>query len=309
MKAFAFYLMFVLLTARAWAQVHAFDPPWNTPPANTLNFTVLGVDNVPDIFGDITDPQLVVFMGGNQFMVLDDLIAAFKTRYPQYKRILVETLPPGLLLQQIKSGSLQIGNMRISLVPDIYTGGKNVIAGNAALFSRTQEYSGTKLALMVQKGNPKNIATLQDLGRSDIRVSMPNKRFEGIGKNVEDAFLQVGGQGLVDRIMQQKVQDSTTFLTQIHHRQSPMRLLYDQSDAAPVWETEILYQQSLGHAVDQVALNGSFNTIAVSAAGMLQQAPHKEAAADFLDFLMTPEAQSVFKKFGFLPVAGRPGNR
>ena len=175
--------MCVLLTAHARAQEHAFDPPWNAPPANTLNFTVLGVDNVPDIFGDINDPQLVVFMGGNQFMVLDDRIAIFKRSYPQDKRILVETLPPGLLLQQIKSGSLQIGNMRISLVPDIYTGGGDAVAANATLFSRTQEYSGTKLALMVQKGNPKNIATLQDLGRSDIRVSMPNKRFEGIGKN------------------------------------------------------------------------------------------------------------------------------
>lgn len=183
MKTFAFYLMCVLLTAHARAQEHAFDPPWNAPPANTLNFTVLGVDNVPDIFGDINDPQLVVFMGGNQFMVLDDRIAIFKRSYPQDKRILVETLPPGLLLQQIKSGSLQIGNMRISLVPDIYTGGGDAVAANATLFSRTQEYSGTKLALMVQKGNPKNIATLQDLGRSDIRVSMPNKRFEGIGKN------------------------------------------------------------------------------------------------------------------------------
>ena len=60
------------------AQDHSFDPPWNTPPKSAVPFTVPGVDNVPDLFGDISNPQLVVFFGGNQFMVIDDLIAAFK---------------------------------------------------------------------------------------------------------------------------------------------------------------------------------------------------------------------------------------
>ncbi|MDQ6843419.1 MAG: hypothetical protein M3Z92_03570 [Bacteroidota bacterium] len=72
------------MITNGFAQQHHFDPPWNPPIQNTLNFTVPGVDNVPDIFGDINDPELVIFMGGNQFMVLDDLINAFKKQYPQY---------------------------------------------------------------------------------------------------------------------------------------------------------------------------------------------------------------------------------
>ena len=60
-------------------------------------FTVPGVDNVPDLFGDINDPQLVVFFAGNQFMCIDDLMAAFRKGHPQYKRIFAETLPPGIL--------------------------------------------------------------------------------------------------------------------------------------------------------------------------------------------------------------------
>ena len=35
------------------AQDHSFDPPWNTPPKSAVPFTVPGVDNVPDLFGDL----------------------------------------------------------------------------------------------------------------------------------------------------------------------------------------------------------------------------------------------------------------
>lgn len=76
--------MIVTASTHAMGQEHRYDPPWNTPPQSTVNFTVKGVDNVPDIYGDINDPQLVIFMGGNQFMVLDDLLAVFKMKHPQY---------------------------------------------------------------------------------------------------------------------------------------------------------------------------------------------------------------------------------
>ena len=96
------FLILLSMTKSVMAQDHRFDPPWNIPPGDALNFTVPGVDNLPDIYGDINDPQLVIFMGGNQFMVLDELLAAFRKKHPQYQRILVETLPPGYCLSKSK---------------------------------------------------------------------------------------------------------------------------------------------------------------------------------------------------------------
>ena len=146
-------------------QDHQYDPPWNTPPQSKVMFTVPGVDNVPDLFGDINDPQLVIFFAGNQFMCVDSLLAAFKKAYPQYERIFVETLPPGILAKQLEGGSITIGNMRITLKPDIYTDGKNHIDQIQALFSKTVAYADNNLTIMVQKGNPKGIKGLQDLGK------------------------------------------------------------------------------------------------------------------------------------------------
>jgi ABC-type molybdate transport system substrate-binding protein len=297
-SSFTAIILVALITA-VKAQDHRFDPPWNTPPESKVMFTVPGIDNVPDLFGDINDPQLVIFFAGNQFMVVDDLLAAFKKVHPQYKRIFAETLPPGILAQQIKGGSITIGNLRITLKPDIYTDGKNSMDKLAELFSRTAAYASNNLAIMVQKGNPKGVQSLNDLAKANIRVSMPNPEFESIGKRIEEAYVKAGGESLRKTIMENKVKDSSTFLTQIHHRQTPMRIMYNQSEAAPVWYSEAYYQRMIKHPVDMVEIPANENITATYVAGQLKNAPHKQAAKDFMNFLVSPTAKAIYKKYGF----------
>lgn len=292
-------LTLITVTTVANAQDHRFDPPWNTPPQSKVMFTVPGVDNVPDLFGDINDPQLVVFFAGNQFMCIDDLLSAFKKQHPQYQRIFAETLPPGILAKQIAGGSITIGNMRITLKPDVYTAGKNKMDQLPQLFSKTAPYAYNRLALMVQKGNPKQVKNLKDLGRKDVRVSMPNPEWEGIGKRIEEAYVKAGGETLRKTIMVDKVQDSTTFLTQIHHRQTPMRILYNQSDAAPVWYSEAFYQQLIGHPTELIEIPSAENIDATYVAGLMKNASHAQAAKDFMDFLVSETAKAIYRKYGF----------
>ncbi len=294
-----FLLVNTLLTPNASAQEHRFDPPWNTPPESKVMFTIPGVDNVPDLFGDINDPQLVVFFAGNQFMCIDDLIDGFKKQYPQYQRIFAETLPPGILAKQIEGGSITIGNMRITLKPDVYTAGKNRIDKMTGYFTDTAAYAYNKLAIMVPRGNPKNIKGLKDLGRKEVRVSMPNPAWEGIGQRIEEAYVKAGGEQLKTMIMDTKVKDSTTYLTQIHHRQTPMRILYDQSDAAPVWFSEAFYQEMIHHPIETINIPANENISATYIAGQLKTAPHPQAAKDFMNFLVSPTAKLIYRKYGF----------
>jgi molybdate transport system substrate-binding protein len=291
--------LLVALSHLSKAQDHQFDPPWNTPPQSKVMFTVPGIDNVPDLFGDINDPQLVIFFAGNQFMVVDDLLAAFKKEHPQYERIFVETLPPGILAKQIAGGSITIGNMRITLKPDIYTDGKNTMDKMPELFGKTEAYANNNLAIMVQKGNPKNIKGLNDLSKPGIRISMPNPEFESIGKRIEDAYVKAGGESLRKTIMTDKVKDSSTYLTQIHHRQTPMRIMYNQSDAAPVWYSEAYYQKMIGHPIELVEIPANENITATYIAGQMKNAPHLQAAKDFMDFLVSPVAKAIYSKYGF----------
>ncbi|HEV2681915.1 MAG TPA: substrate-binding domain-containing protein [Rhodanobacter sp.] len=281
-----------------------FLPPWNPPPAG-MQFSVPPFDAIADLHGDIVDPQLTVFFAGNQFMVVDDLLEAFKQAHPQYQRIYVETLPPGILAKQIESGTLVMGNLRITLKPDVYTAGKSAIAEKQKQqdwFADTYDYARNPLAILVAKGNPKHILGLADLGRADVRVSMPNPAWEGIAKQIEASYRKAGGDALDHAIMDSKVKDGSTFLTRIHHRQSPLRVLQGESDAAPVWSTEAYFQQQIMHfPVETVAIPDVQNATATYTAARMRKAPHEQAAKDFLAFMQSPAAQAVYRKYGFQP--------
>lgn len=296
----AFILLAFVFTINAHAQdLHRFDPPWNNPPQSAVEFTIQGINNVPDLYGDIVDPQLVVFFAGNQFMCIDDLLEGFKNKHPHIERVFAETLPPGILAKQIEGGSLTIGNLRITHKPDVYTAGKSRIELMEEHFSRTETYAYNKLSLMVHEGNPKKVKGLIDLRHKDVRVSMPNPAWEGIGRQIEAAYRKAGGDALHRAVMETKAEDGSTYLTRIHHRESPLRILLGNSDVAPVWTSEVIYQKMIGHPVQEVEIPQKQNIKASYLAGRLKNAPRPEAADLFMEYLTSDEAKEIYKRYGF----------
>ncbi len=93
-------------------------PPWqhgrnSDATKRGFEFTVSDVDDLADFHGDITDPKLVFYVGGNHFFALAPLVEAFERAHPDYKgRLYWETIPPGLLIMQIEAGgTVTSGNM------------------------------------------------------------------------------------------------------------------------------------------------------------------------------------------------------
>jgi len=297
--------MLAVASSFAYAGQTDYLPPWNPPPSGGVSFAVPPFDAIADLHGDIIDPQLTVFFAGNQFMVVHDLVDAFKQRYPQYQRVYVETLPPGILAKQIETGSLVMGNLRIALKPDIFTNGKGSIAElqkQHGWFADTADYARNPLAILVAKGNPKHVEGLKDLGRADVRVSMPNPRWEGIARQIEASYRKAGGDALDHTIMDSKVKEGSTYLTRIHHRESPLRVLQGESDAAPVWASEAYFQQQILHRpVETVAIPAEQNVTATYTAARMKDAPHTQAAKDFLAFMTSAQAQAIYHKYGFQP--------
>ncbi|HEA30242.1 MAG TPA: ABC transporter substrate-binding protein [Leeuwenhoekiella sp.] len=284
---------------------HRYDAPWETSPLAGTVFTGYGIDNAPDFHGDVNNPDLVVFFAGNQYVAVPELLEAFRKKYPKYSRVFAETIPPGIEGQQLESGNLILGNMRISLKPDIVTAGKGKIeqGEKEGRFIKTLAYAKNKLAIMVAKDNPKNIKSLYDLGRADVKISMPNPEWEGIATRIIKAYENAGGNDLKTHIMNEKLSKNTTYLTTIHHRQTPLRIMYGESDAGPVWYSEAYYQSSLtNHPIDMVAIPDAINVEATYMAGQLKTAPHPEAASAFMEFLTSQEAVQIYKKYGFSSV-------
>ena len=105
-------------------------PPWQHGENNDalhrgLEFTVPEVDNLADFHGDPVNAKLVLYVGGNYFFAMAPLVAEFETEQPQYKgHIYWETIPPGLLVKQIKAGgTITVGNMTWTSKADVYLAG------------------------------------------------------------------------------------------------------------------------------------------------------------------------------------------
>ena len=297
----------ILIAVTGAAVAAEFPLPWNAPPEGGRNFTVEDIDNVPDLYGDINDPQLVLFLSGNQYMVVPELVRAFQTAYPKYQRVFVETLPPGVMADQIEQGALIVGNMRVTLKPDIYATGKTRMEQfqrDRKWFSRLTDYARNRLALMTYRDNPSQISGWTDLAAANVSICMPNPKWEGIAENqIIPALRATGGEELVSRVYAQKVEDGTNFLTQIHHRQTPVRIMQGKCAAGAVWYSEAYYHAALTqHPLSVVTIPDAQNRYATFTAGLMHNAPHPEAGEDFLVFLRGPQAQAVYRAYGFLPL-------
>lgn len=62
---------------------------------------------ITQFHGDPEHAQLRLFMAGNQFVVMDNLVAEFKKQYPKYEEIYYVTIPPGQELQWILQGGAE----------------------------------------------------------------------------------------------------------------------------------------------------------------------------------------------------------
>lgn len=308
MKKAAILLVALLSSSALCQQVM---PPWSggrNDPATSKGFVfqVPDVDNVPDLHGNPADAKLVLFIGGNQFFVLPRLIAGFEKLHPELAgHIFYETLPPGVLVRQIKAGNtITLGNLTLTVVPDVYEAGANALEAlkKSGQVQESVKYTTNDLEIMVAAGNPKHITSLKDLARADVRVALPNPELEGIGRQVEAALRKDGGDALETEVYKTRVAQGGVVLTQIHHRQTPIRILTKQSDAGVVWTSEVIFQQKLGNPIEGVKIPAAFNTAATYAAGILTSAQHREAAKEWLAYLQSDEAQAAYGEFGFKPV-------
>ncbi len=283
-------------------------PPWsrgNDPARQGYVFRVATVDNVPDLHGNPLDPGLTLFVGGNQFMVMPRLIRAFVRLHPRLRgRIFYETLPPGILLRQMQQdNTLTLGNLTIQAAPDVYEAGARKVHAlrRQGQVRRIVAYASNDLEIMVRQGNPLRLRGLSDLGRPDVRVSMPNPAWEGVERQIASALRRAGGPSLVTQVMVTKLRAGTTALTHIHHRQTPLRILLGESDAGVTWASEVRFQERLGHPIAGIRIPPRQNVTAIYVAGLMAHAPHPRAAAAWLNFLASPAARRIYTAFGFGP--------
>lgn len=284
-------------------------PPWqhgrnNDALIRGLEFTVPQVDVLADFHGDVTAPQLVLFVGGNYFFVMAPLVEQFEKDNPELRgKLFWETIPPGLLVKQIDAGgTITVGNMTWTVKPDVYFAGLGQVQSlikQGKLQGPAIPYVTNQLTIMVRAGNPKKVTSLKDLGNPDLRLAMPNPEFEGVAQQIKSSLKRAGGDALVTAVYNDKVHAGSTVLTHIHHRQTAVFLMQDRADAGVLWKSEAIFQEQIGHPLSHVDIPASENTTETYAGAVASNAPHPEAAKKWLEFIRSPSAMRIFERYGF----------
>ena len=269
-----------------------------------VDLTVPPMDDVVDLHGDPCAAELVLFMNGNQFMAMDDVVAAFSAEHPGVAEVFFETIPPGKLVEQTLNGRLQIGNLVLSVRPDVVAAGPRALKPlvERDLLEEPQEYTRNDLAILVRAGNPLGIRGWADLARPEVRVAMPNLQFEGVAELIAEAVEKTCGAHVRQTIFEEKAREGSTRFTEIHHRESARWLADDEVDACPLWATEAQYHcEVLGADMQTISIPEEENVVGRYSLAVVRDCAHPEAARQFVEFMVSGGGREVYRHYGFAP--------
>ena len=258
--------------------------------------------------GDSYKADLVVYLAGNQFMVMEDLIKDFQRRHPKISSVYVETIPPGKILNKQILMQGEINGQKTNQNPDLYASvnlkhlDKLKKAGK---MNHYMTYAHNKLELMVAQGNPKHIKGVRDLGRDDLVQSQPNPLTEGIFKFYGSEMLKE--LGLYQKVTAGKKCQSCwavpgkTWFTSRHHRETPYRIENGQADVGIVWTTEVVHAKAEGRKIDGLAIPAPYNMQSKVnyVMGKLTTGKNQANADIFLNYMASNAAQDIYASHGF----------
>jgi sulfate/thiosulfate transport system substrate-binding protein len=201
-------------------------------------------------------------------------------------------------------GGLPADVVDFSLEPDMT---RLVEAGLVDEDWNQNEYDGfvtdSVVVFMVRKGNPENIQTWDDLIKEGIEVIEPNPFTSGGAKwNIMAAYgaqLEAGKSDDEARQYLTELFDHVPVLDK-SARESLATFSGGKGDVLLGYENEAILAQEQGEELDYIVPD---ETILIeNPAAVVNESENLEKAQAFLDYLYTPEAQTLFAEAGYRPV-------
>ena len=151
--------------------------------AQDRGLTVFEEENFPPVQGDqwAVRPEITYYAGGVNRIAIEETLAEFSER----EGVDITTIYNGcgILLGQIKTGGR----------PDVYhTCDVSFMKGVEDLFGDVRTISSTDIVILTQKDNPKNIQTLNDMGKEGLSIGLCNEDLSTLGTLTAKLLKEVG---------------------------------------------------------------------------------------------------------------------
>ncbi|MDL4818150.1 molybdate ABC transporter substrate-binding protein [Actinomadura opuntiae] len=197
---------------------------------------------------------------------------------------------PGVRLRPEFGGSAEMAERLAEHDPGDVLATADTVSLNQAdryLDGHRRAIARTGLTIAVGPGNPGRVRGLADLERRGLRV-VAGAASVPIGRYTRQAFAKAGV-------------SVRTSAEEISSRAVLDQIRTGDADAGVVYITDL---RSAGIAVTSVPIPANENVTVTYSAAAVKDGPHEEDADEFVSWLVTPEAQRLFNKYGFAtPVA------
>lgn len=146
--------------------------------------------------------------------------------------------------------------------------------------------------IAVQKGNPKNITSVSDLGKSDIKVALGDPNATAVGKESVKLLNKTGELSAVQSnvvVYAPTVNQLLTYLTS------------GQVDAAII-TTDIGNTSAAQGKIDLIEIPENQNSIATIGVALTTCSKNKDTATKFENYMTSSEGLAIWEKHGFKAV-------
>ena len=158
----------------------------------------------------------------------------------------------------------------------------NKVESQDLLDSQSLIFATTYLEIIVEKGNPLNISSLQDLTDPDLIFVTTNPEVP-IGKYTAEVF---------DKASLTVTPDSL----ESNVKGIMLKVAGGEADAGIVYHSEVIASDG---QVEGVEIPTKFNIVAEFPIGIIKNSANKQEAQRFIDYLLSPEGQSLLTQYGF----------
>jgi len=278
-------------------------PEWHSPGSNICL----------DFHGDPARADMVVFSDGNHHMALEETLIQFVAQSPDVSHIFYTTTPPAPNIRLLKHGTLQLGNLLLSVRPHLFISPADVLArlaGEGLLAEHRPFFRNQGNVLLIPRNNPKGITGFDDLFGDGVRIFISNPQTEGASYAAYEATLKglARRRGLDGGIFSESSSTKMVYGKNIHHREAPQAVADGAADVAIVYyHLALRYTRIFPDTFDFIPLGGDRqhpqplpeNVISESSVGLIDG--NHPGGLRLLDFLLSDTARTIYAHHGLLP--------
>lgn len=289
---------------------------------------------VADAHGNPMTAGLKIFSDGNHHMALEVACRRFLELHPEAQDVFYTTAPAGIVRNAFASGTLRLGNLSISVTPNVLVGPLGNLLGpqyESGLTTEPRPFARSRgSVLLVAKGNPRGIYKASDLLRDDVTVAISSPTAEkasfGVySETMRELARSEGGDDMADemmaRLLTRKGGDEegrdagargrrTRHSGAVHHREIPQLVASGEADVAPVYyHLALRYVAIFPGEFDIVPLGGTSDDPRPGSEHRLNEyfvSVVKGNAGDwgeeFAGFMASSEVADIYRAKGLTPL-------